>query len=141
MQADSLPALPPDQLDRPDQVGRDSEAVAGRFLHRRGLRIVARNHQTGVGEIDLVATDGSVLVFVEVKGRTASEQGLPEDAITAAKRRKLTQCALAFIREYGQSDRPCRFDVVAVQWPDGLGDPEIRHYENAFPAAAGYEAY
>ena len=64
-----------------------------------------------------------------------------EEEFTATKRRKFTQLALTFMKEHEQMDRSCRFDVVAIDWPE-LGErPEIRHYVNAFPAAGGYEAY
>jgi len=106
------------------------------------MRVLGHNYATGLGEIDVVALDGNALVFAEVKTRTPSQLGKPEDAVTPAKQRKLTQLALAFMREHDQADRPCRFDVVAVDWPaDDEGEPTIRHYPNAFPASAGYEAY
>ena len=125
----------------PPELARDGEAVAGRYLAERGLRILGCNYATPLGEIDVVALDGETLVFVEVKTRASAAGATPEEAVTASKRRKLTQLALAFMKQHGQMNRRCRFDVVAVTWPEAADTPHITHYPHAFPAAAGYEAY
>jgi putative endonuclease len=121
--------------------GARGEHAAERFLIRRGCRIVARQHRNAGGELDLVATDGDSVVFVEVKTRQGEDHGQPVDAITADKQRRLTRAALAFLKERGWLDRRCRFDVVAVVWPEGAAEPQITHYQHAFEAVGHGQMY
>ena len=119
-------------LNDAQRFGRDSEAEAARYLRRSGYRIVARNYRTPFGEIDLVAYDGSVLAFIEVKARRNERFGAPQTAVTADKRRRLTRVALAYLagmrppghvaasrRANGPSCRfdlpSCRFDLVMIE--------------------------
>jgi len=113
-------------LNDAQRFGRESEAAAARYLQRAGYRVMARNYRTRVGEIDLVAYDGSVLAFVEVKARRSDRFGAPEAAVTTDKRRRLTKAALAYLASLqppggtrgcvGRVDPPsCRFDLVIVE--------------------------
>ena len=140
--------------------GRDSEAEAARYLERAGYRIVARNYRTPFGEIDLVAYDGSVLAFVEVKARRSERFGTPHAAVTADKRRRLTRVALAYLaglrpvadraaaarRADGASRRfdlpSCRFDLIVierrVEWDRGARPARIELLKDVFsPAGDG----
>ena len=110
--------------------GQDGEHVAARFLAGKGLRIVARNYRTGGGELDLVCLDGETVVFVEVKTRGAAGRGRPEEAVTPAKQRRLVRVAAAFLSEQDWWDRPCRFDVVAVEVRAGAST--ATHLPDAF---------
>lgn len=113
-------------------LGRDGERVAARFLRKqRGMRILKRNYRGPAGEIDLIARDGDVLVFVEVKTRRA---GVPAEAVGPAKERSLTLTALHFLRRYHAMEVMSRFDIVAIVWPDSLRAPRIDHIVNAFEA-------
>lgn len=112
-------------------LGDRGERAAARHLRRRGLRIITRNYRTPQGEIDLIARDGDTLVFVEVKSR---RQGTPAEAVTPEKQRRLTLAALHFMKRHDLLDCPCRFDVVAVVWPEGRRRPEIEHFPAAFEA-------
>jgi putative endonuclease len=109
--------------------GRRGEDAAAEFLRRRGFEILARNVRTAFGEIDLVAVDEGVVVFVEVKARR-STSGL--EAVDARKQRRLSRLALVFLASAGWLDRPARFDVVAVS-RDGV----CTHVANAFDCAPG----
>lgn len=113
-------------------LGDKGERHAARFLRRQGFRIVATNYRSQIGEIDLIAVDGSQVVFVEVKTRKSNKFGEPVEAVGPAKQKKLTQLALAYLKKHKLLDRSCRFDIVGVIWPDGTKTPEIRHYRNAF---------
>ncbi|MGC9530298.1 MAG: YraN family protein [Candidatus Bipolaricaulaceae bacterium] len=105
--------------------GKWAEDMACSYLRARGMQIVARNWRWRGGEVDVVARDGPALVFVEVKGRRGRGFGRPEEAVGPDKRRRLWQCARAFLQGHvGQV--PVRFDVVAVG-PDG-----VRHIQGAF---------
>ena len=97
-----------------NDIGRDAEDLAVRFLQRHGLRIVARNWRCRFGEIDVVACDGPLLVFVEVRARTSRSHGGAAESITAAKRRKLVAAANLYLARSG-SERPCRFDALLIE--------------------------
>ncbi len=110
-------------------LGREGERAAARHLRRRGFRVITRGYNTSRGEIDLIARDGDTLVFVEVKTR---REGCPLEAVTPEKERRLTLAALHFLRRYDLLEQRCRFDVVAVHWPDSARAPSIEHVVNAF---------
>jgi putative endonuclease len=112
-------------------LGDRGERAAARFLRRRGLRVLLRGYRTRFGEIDLIARDGETLVFVEVKAR---RQGVPAEAVTAEKQRRITLAALQFLRKHRLLDVRSRFDIVAIVWPDERGQPQIEHIPNAFEA-------
>ena len=112
-------------------LGDRGEREAARFLRRRGLRVLAQGYRTARGEIDLIARERDTLVFVEVKTRRS---GTPAEAVTAEKQRRLTLAALHFLRRHGLLEQACRFDVVAIVWPDDRGTPAIEHIRDAFPA-------
>ena len=112
-------------------LGDRGERAAAHYLRHQGFRILLRGYRTARGEIDLIARDGDVLVFVEVKTR---RQGEPAEAVTAEKQRRLTLAALRFLKEHGLLEQRCRFDVVAIVWPDGRRSPAIEHCRNAFEA-------
>lgn len=119
------------------ELGGRSERVAAEYLRRMGLRILEVNHRCRLGEIDIVAREGRTMVFVEVKSKGGPAYGRPEEMITAAKRRKLTALALAYIRKSGWRGRPARFDVVTILWlPDGMAD--LRHHRSAFQAEGAW---
>jgi len=117
-----------------ESFGDRGERAAERYLERRGYRILARQHRNLGGELDLVAVDDDTVVFVEVKTRDNEDRGQPVDAVTLAKQRRLTRAALVFLKQRGWLERRCRFDVIAIVWPDGTKEPQITHYKNAFEA-------
>jgi putative endonuclease len=116
-------------------LGVRGEAAAARYLKRRGYHIVARGDRLKPGEIDLVAVDRQTVIFVEVKTRESAEAGHPAEAVDAAKQRRLTRAAVAYLKRHGLLECPARFDVVAVTWPAGQRRPAIEHFVNAFEAA------
>ena len=119
--------------DKKNTLGTEGESRAAQYLTRRGYRIAARNVRAGGVEIDLVATRGRLVAFVEVKTRRSARFGRPEEAVDAAKRARLIRGAAAWLREHPQRERRVRFDVIALQsrGPDAW---DIRHFEGAFDA-------
>jgi putative endonuclease len=105
------------------------------------MKIVARSSRLKPGELDIVALDGEVLVFVEVKTRRSAETGHPAEAVTPAKQRRLTRLAVTFMKRHALLDRKARFDVVAVTWPEGKWFPKIEHFRDAFEAVGQWEFY
>lgn len=111
-------------------LGTWGEQRAAEFLEKLGYTILARNFHYGHGEIDLIADDNGVLVFVEVKTQKSEAMGEAFTWVTRKKQRQIGRVALAYLTENGITDRDCRFDVIAVaKGSDGV---EIRHIVNAF---------
>jgi putative endonuclease len=113
--------------------GDAAEERACRHLERSGFTIVERNYRTKGGEIDIVAREGDVLVFVEVRSLEVSDFGSPEESITPAKRRRIVGAARHYLSNVPSSSwREARFDVIAIE---GSGaDTALRHYPAAFDA-------
>jgi putative endonuclease len=94
--------------------GDRGEERAAHFLESHGLRIVSRNYRTRLGEIDLVAVDGAVLVFVEVRMRSAARFGGGAESVDSAKCRRLVAAARHYLMHLGR-EPACRFDVVSLE--------------------------
>ncbi len=118
----------------PKPLGYLGERAAERFLKRLGYKIVGRQIQLGAGELDIVAVDGRIIVFVEVKTRRGDHYGQPSEAVDLHKQRRMTRGALQFLKRHQLLENSCRFDVVAVTWPEGQKQPTIEHIKNAFEA-------
>ena len=110
-----------------NRLGEAAEATAAAFLTGQGLRIVARNFQCRFGEIDIVAMDGDMIVFVEVRQRASAAFGGALESITPAKQRKLVRTAEVYLLERA-TQSPCRFDAVLVEGKGG----RIEWIRNAF---------
>jgi len=115
-------------------LGQIGERLAADALERRGYCIIQRNFRCRYGEIDLVTQEGEDLVFVEVKTRRGTVCGLPEEAITVYKARKLQTLAGHYLDLHQLSERSWRIDVVAVQFSPGGRLEEIRVYQHAIMA-------
>lgn len=95
--------------------GRLGEVRAEQIVAARGMTVLARNVVGGGGEIDLVALDGDVVVFIEVKTRTSPRAAPGRLAVDAAKRRRISRAALAYLARNGLMNRQARFDVLELQ--------------------------
>ena len=111
-------------------LGKLGEDLACVELKRQGYAILARRYRTRSGEIDIVARDGETTVFVEVKARDGDRCGDGADAVTAWKQRRVANMAVDYLSRYHLHDRPCRFDVVAVDV--STVPPRLELYRNAF---------
>lgn len=110
--------------------GNAGEAAAANFLERLGYEILERQYHYNHGEIDVIARDGSELVFVEVRTRRSERFGKAEETVTPKKQELLRRTAEGYVEEKNCVNISCRFDVVAVQVRNGRA--EIRHFKNAF---------
>ena len=113
--------------------GKEGEKAAVRFLKKKGYRIIEKNYRNKSGEIDIVAEQDQVLVFVEVKSRVDAQYGEPLEAVTPHKQRKIGQVARGFLAQHRIENRDCRFDVVGIK--GNLDEPktwEIEVVQNAF---------
>ena len=112
-------------------LGVIGEELAFHFLVRKGYKILLRNYESSLGEIDLIAKEKGALVFVEVKTRKTDAMGMPAESVTRDKRHQIIKNAKYYIKRYGIHNVPCRFDVVSILMPDGR-EPSIEIIENAF---------
>lgn len=115
-----------------DTLGDRGENLAARHLRNLGYKIIMRNFNCAIGEIDIIARDGKTLVFVEVKTR-AYDDPTPEEQVNPEKQHQITKAAQFYLTRYGVPQPPARFDVVAIIWPNNR-DAIIRHTPNAFQA-------
>jgi len=118
----------------PPTLGQRGEAAATGHLKKIGYKIIARNYETGIGEIDILADDRQTdtLVIVEVKA-ARGESPPPEVHVNHAKQRKLSQLAGQLARQRRFAGRSIRFDVIGVVWPDDADAPtRVTHHPAAF---------
>ena len=113
-------------------LGIHGENIACTELQRRGYAILERRYRTRYGEIDIIARDGDVTVFIEVKTRAGVGYGDGAEAVTPWKQRRIARMAVDFLARYRLHDRPCRFDVVAVDLSGTI--PGVDVYTHAFDA-------
>jgi len=118
-------------MDDRANLGKTGEKRAAKFLRKKRYKIVTRNYHCPAGEIDLVALDGDIVVFIEVKTRSDADHADPEDAVNFHKQKRMARCARFFLQHTGSEGRACRFDVIAITLNDGT-DMEIEHFEDAF---------
>lgn len=118
--------------DARHRLGECGEDLACRELRQRGYVILDRRYRTRFGEIDIVARDSDVLVFVEVKARVGDRFGAAAAGVTGWKRRRIARMAADYLARHGLSDLPCRFDVVAIDI--GGGQLRVEVYQDAFEA-------
>jgi putative endonuclease len=113
---------------------RAEDLVEGELL-RAGYRILTRNWRGGGGELDLVAWDGEVLGFVEVRSRRTAAFGLPSETVDRRKQRKVVRAAEAFLAaHFPAGGVMARFDVVSVVDPGDGAAPEVVLIRDAFDA-------
>jgi putative endonuclease len=110
--------------------GKEGERAAAEYLAGIGIKVVDRNFRCPLGEIDLVAKDGDIIVFVEVRARQADGLCSPEESIAGYKRKRLTRAALWYLKQHGMQNSCARFDVIGIRWKGE--EPEINWIVNAF---------
>nr|WP_085284952.1 YraN family protein [Colwellia chukchiensis] len=113
-------------------MGKNSEQLASQYLQQHGLSLQSCNFQNRAGEIDLIMTQGTTWVFVEVKYRKNNHFGGAIAAVSLKKQQKIKQCAAFYLQQMGLNEynTPCRFDVVAMQ--GDINAPVITWLKNAF---------
>jgi putative endonuclease len=121
--------------------GTRSERAAARYLRHLGYRVVERNFRCPLGELDLVAVDGRTVVFVEVRSTERADLTRPAASVDLTKQRRLTKLALFYLKQKDLLSHAARFDVLAISWPAGRGEPTMAHYPNAFEATDRFQFY
>lgn len=112
-------------------VGAYGERLALRHLVEAGLVVLDRNWRTPTGEIDIIAREGDVLVFCEVKTRRGTAFGTPAEAVVPSKAARLRRLAAQWLARARVRPREVRFDVVEVVSPP-RGAPRVTHIRDAF---------
>jgi putative endonuclease len=117
------------------QTGKQGEDLAVAYLKKKGYAVLERNYRCVFGEVDIVAKDKEVIVFVEVKSRRSERFGEPQTAVDLEKQKKLSRISLKYLQDRRLYPCNARFDVVAVSiLPDG---GRIELIRNAFELAFG----
>ncbi|MCW1915827.1 YraN family protein [Luteolibacter sp. GHJ8] len=114
------------------EIGRRGERIAKAWLRAQGAKVLYRNFKAPRGgEVDIVARQGKLLLFTEVKTRRAGGMGRPLDAVNPDKQRLIERGANEWLRMLGRRDLPWRFDVIEVILTEGE-KPLVHRVENAF---------
>jgi len=112
-------------------LGMSGEEAAVAYLQKKKYRVLSRGFRFHKGEIDIIAYDKDILVFVEVKTRRSPDFGLPEEAVTPLKQRQIRKLAEAYLMLNDIGDPPCRFDILSI-FSDSQQGYRIRHITDAF---------
>ena len=110
------------------RIGKWGEDVAAEHLTQKGYDVIGRNVRTPYGEIDIIAKQNEITIFVEVKTRTSNKLGLPEESITPRKREHMIACAEHYAAE-NEIDH-WQIDVISVEGKPG-STPKVTYFENA----------
>ena len=110
------------------KIGQWGEETAAAYLSQRGYEIIVRNARTPYGEIDIIAKQGDITIFIEVKTLRLSKSFFPEHNVTARKRQHMLACAEHYAAESAIDH--WQIDVIAMEGKQGL-EPKITHFENA----------
>ncbi len=113
------------------RTGARGEKIAQAYLQEKGYQVVDTNVRSTWGEVDIVASHGEELVFVEVRTRRSHQFGSAEESVSAAKKERLIATAETYIQGLPQPPAQWRIDLVSVQIGEGGKIKEIRHLENA----------
>jgi putative endonuclease len=95
-------------------LGAYGEDIACDYLIQKGYRVVERNFTCRAGEVDIIAMHKDIVVFVEVKTRSSDKFGLPSEAVSDAKQKKIVKTALYYMQSKRLLDYMCRFDVIEI---------------------------
>lgn len=112
------------------KIGGEAEKLAEEYLRKQGYQILARNFTIRGGEIDLVALDGTEMVFVEVKARKSQKYGKAIESITPWKLKALKKSALFYIQNVGWGNKPYRFDLLAMDFSEDHSRVEYELVKN-----------
>jgi putative endonuclease len=113
------------------EIGNEGEDIAAAYLESKDWLIFDRNYFFEKAEVDIVATDRNYIIFVEVKYRTNTYFGEPEDFITPKKEENIRKAAEAWLYERKMETAVARFDVLSIV-QEGNKAPQIKHFKDVF---------
>lgn len=115
----------------PYSLGKLGERFAVDYLKDKKYRILKKGFRLYKGDIDVIAYDNKVLVFVEVKTRRGKRFGLPEESVNASKKKQIRKIARGFISLNKLEGKECRFDILALNYDENKGF-RVTHFKDAF---------
>ncbi len=110
--------------------GKSAEDLAEEYLRGLGYEIVARNYMVSHNEIDIIAKDRNYLVFVEVRSKSSTSFGKPEESMSIGKRKQVRKAAEMYLMQNPYINLLIRLDFIGVTYNEGKA--EINHLKNAF---------
>jgi len=113
------------------EIGVIGEKLARGFIKKKGYRIRETNFRCRHGEIDIIAQKKDCLIFIEVRTKSGSAFGTPEESITATKKKKLVSTALAYIQSHNELPAQWRIDFIAIEMNNNGKASRIDLIENA----------
>ena len=113
-------------------IGKQGEIWAWEYLQQRQYVIVEKNFRCKFGEIDLIAKDKHLIVFVEVRTKTSTAYGPAYNSVTSSKQKQVKRVALFYISKYNLVNTQFRFDVIGITLDPRTGHHQIDHIQNAF---------
>lgn len=122
------------KAEKRHRLGRAGEALAREFLIARGYSILQANVRYPVGELDLVAMEGSTLCFVEIRSASLMDFGGAAASVTWKKQKRVIRAAQWFLKACRLPFSEIRFDVVAIQWREPRKPPSLELIRAAFDA-------
>ncbi|MHC1741140.1 MAG: YraN family protein [Anaerolineaceae bacterium] len=111
-------------------IGRWGEDQAALYIVNNGLEVLEKNYRVAEGEIDLIAKENDILVFIEVKTRTSGDFGFPEEAITEKKLEHIHEVVEKYLASHSENSN-WRIDVIAIQGKPGSKDIQIEWFKDA----------
>ncbi|NLC07255.1 MAG: YraN family protein [Syntrophomonadaceae bacterium] len=118
--------------DKRKQTGQLGEEIALAYLLDQGYRLLTRNYQCSLGEVDLIVAKQDTLVFVEVRTRHGVRYGSPEESVSRTKRDRVRRVAQYYLKSYSNKDVPIRFDVVGIALGSQNEVVKLNHIQGAF---------
>lgn len=112
-----------------NELGTLGEELACRFLEEKGYQLLEKNWRFSRAEVDIIAKDGDILVFIEVKTRSSEYFGKPEEFVSAQKETLISDAAAVYMEKIGH-EWEIRFDIIAVL--HNQTTTKISHFEDAF---------
>lgn len=116
-------------MSKNNDLGKDAEELAVIYLKRKNYQILEVNYRVGHKEIDIICRDDRTIVFVEVKYRSVSHFGYPEDFVNEKKRQNIKEIAFHYLESFDRLT-PIRFDIISIAKDGTVSD--ILHFEDAF---------
>jgi putative endonuclease len=115
----------------PYELGKLGERFAVHYLKKKKYKIIERGFRLFRGDIDIIAYDGRILVFIEIKTRRGKRFGFPEEAVQSSKQKQIRKIAKGFISLNKLEKKACRFDVLALDYHESKGF-KVTHFKDAF---------
>lgn len=109
--------------------GKRGESIAKDYLISKGYKILFTNYRNKIGEIDIIAKDKDILVFIEVKTRSNTNYGYPYEAVNKKKQHKIINCSYLFINCFNYKNYQIRYDIIEVYLTPKV---RINHILNSF---------